>query len=125
MEAVKDPDPDAGFVAEPAAEPEAGRVAGQAAGSELSSFLDLLLIHQQCVLSLCLGYARDSAQAEEWAQEAYLKALKNASGLRDPGAAKVWLCRIAKHTCLDQLKRERLGREALAGAFIFPPPSRR
>jgi RNA polymerase sigma-70 factor (ECF subfamily) len=83
-----------------------------------TSLLDDLLSHRQCVFSLCLGYARDAAQAEEWAQEAYLKALKSAPGLRDPAAAKVWLCRIAKHTCLDGLKKERLDREALSLAGL-------
>ena len=75
--------------------------------------LDELLNHRDSVLWLCLGYARDPVQAEELAQEAYLKALKSVGSLKDHRAAKVWLCRIAKHTCLDYLKRERIGREAV------------
>ncbi|MBM3297836.1 MAG: sigma-70 family RNA polymerase sigma factor [Candidatus Aminicenantes bacterium] len=110
MEAVREREADS----KPEGAEGALEAASRRAQADPIPFLDGLLSHQHCVFSLCLGYARDAAQAEEWAQEAYLKALKNASGLRDAAAAKVWLCRIAKHTCLDGLKKERHDREALS-----------
>lgn len=123
MEAVMEADADLGPEATQAdasarargRSPAAARTDAESDSRDVAfpSLLDSLLSHQHCVFRLCLGYARDAAQAEEWAQEAYLKALRSAPSLKDPAAAKVWLCRIAKHTCLDGLKKERLDREAL------------
>ena len=69
--------------------------------------IDSLLIHQETVFQICLGFSRNYAEAEDLTQEAYLKACRSVRNLRNPLQAKEWLMRIAKNTCLDQQKKDR------------------
>ena len=43
-------------------------------------------------------------------QEIYLRALKKLDSLRDPDRKKEWLFRIARNTCLNHSRKERLFR---------------
>ena len=72
-----------------------------------SELLDSLLAHRDSIFLICLGFTRNHADAEEMAQEVFLKALKNSSSLKNLSLAKVWLSRIARNTCLDFLKRKK------------------
>ena len=73
-----------------------------------SGLLDSLLAHRDSIFLICLGFTRNHADAEEMAQEVFLKALKKSSSLKDRNMAKVWLSRIARNTCLDFLKRKKI-----------------
>jgi len=66
-----------------------------------------LLIHQETIFRICLGYSRNYVEAEDLAQEVYLKAYQSLPGLRDSSSAKDWLIRIAKNACLDRQKKLR------------------
>lgn len=68
---------------------------------------EMLLSYQELVFRLCLGFARDPAEAEDLSQEVYLKALKKIKTLKDPAVAKEWLLRITRNTCLDYQKKSR------------------
>ena len=72
-----------------------------------SELLDSLLAHRDRIFLICLGFTRNHADAEELAQEVFLKALKKSSFLKDQSLAKEWLFRIARNTCLDFLKRKK------------------
>jgi RNA polymerase sigma-70 factor (ECF subfamily) len=67
-----------------------------------------LLAYQETVFLICLGYSRNYAEAEDLAQEVYLKAYQSLPGLRDPALAREWLFRIAKNICLDHQKTTRV-----------------
>lgn len=60
------------------------------------------------VFKICLGFARNYADAEDLSQDVYLKALRKIGTVRTPRAARGWLLRIARNTCLDHRKRARL-----------------
>jgi RNA polymerase sigma-70 factor (ECF subfamily) len=49
------------------------------------------------------GMVHDPAEAEDLTQETFLRAFRHRDSLRDPGAARGWLYRIATHACLDRL----------------------
>lgn len=66
-----------------------------------------LFIHQETIFQICLGYSRNYAEAEDLAQEVYLKAYQRLPSLRDCSSAKDWLIRIAKNACLDRQKKLR------------------
>jgi RNA polymerase sigma-70 factor (ECF subfamily) len=66
-----------------------------------------LLIHQETIFRICLGYSRNYAEAEDLTQEVYLKAYQSLPNLRDSLSAKDWLIRIAKNACLDRQKKLR------------------
>jgi RNA polymerase sigma-70 factor (ECF subfamily) len=67
-----------------------------------------LLAHQETVFLICLGFSRNYAEAEDLAQEAYLRACRSLVKLREPRQAKEWLCRIARNVCLDHRKKARV-----------------
>jgi RNA polymerase sigma-70 factor (ECF subfamily) len=72
--------------------------------------LESLFVHRETVFRICLGFSRNYAEAEDLAQDVYLKAHRNLPRLKNPDLAREWLLRIAKNTCLDQRKTSRLRR---------------
>jgi RNA polymerase sigma-70 factor (ECF subfamily) len=69
-----------------------------------------LMAYQEDVFRICLGFSRNPQDAEDLAQESYLKALRKIGTVHEPGALRVWLLRIARNACLDQQKKRRLFR---------------
>ena len=81
-------------------------ISKEANSGEIMVF-ERLLIHQEIIFRICLGYSRNYAEAEDLAQEVYLKAYQSLPSLRDSSSAKDWLIRIAKNACLDRQKNLR------------------
>ncbi len=69
--------------------------------------IDDLLGWQETVFLICLGFTHNYWDAQELAQETYLQAQKRLYQLREPEAAKGWLCRLARNLCLDHLRRRK------------------
>jgi RNA polymerase sigma-70 factor (ECF subfamily) len=77
----------------------------------LASRWQVLLTHQELIFRICLGLCRDAADADDMAQETYCKAFAlrgKLVELNDDEHVKLWLCRVARTTCLDHLRREKL-----------------
>ncbi len=51
------------------------------------------------------GMVRDSSEAEDLTQEAFLRAHRERATLRDPGAMLSWLYQIATRVALDRLRQ--------------------
>jgi RNA polymerase sigma-70 factor (ECF subfamily) len=83
--------------------------------------VEALLAYRSTVFLICLGFARHRGDAEDLAQETYLHALRRLPQLRDETLLKAWLCRVARNTCLDHLRRARLRR--FVGLSEVPEPS--
>ncbi len=75
-----------------------------------SAFRDIVLRHQDKIFRLCAGMVGIS-DAEDAAQEAFLKAYKNLSRFDGRSQFSTWLYRIASNHCLDILKKRRSARE--------------
>lgn len=73
-----------------------------------------ILEKRKSVFWICLGYARDYIEAEELSQEVFFKAWIKIDSLRNPAKHREWLFRIARNTCFDHLKKQRL-RKLLGG----------
>ncbi len=73
-----------------------------------SQVFEELMTHQKKVFLICLGFSRNASDAQDLAQEVYLKAYKNIGTLADLSLAKFWLFRIARNTCLNFQKKHRL-----------------
>jgi RNA polymerase sigma-70 factor (ECF subfamily) len=69
-----------------------------------------LMLFQKKVFLICLGFSLNATDAQDLAQDVYLRAYKNIGTLIDPSVAKVWLFRIARNTCLNFRKKHRLDR---------------
>lgn len=81
-----------------------------ATGSRVVPDLELLLAHRETVFLVCLGYLRNRWDAEDMAQETYLRAHSRLRELRRPELARAWICRIARNACLDHLRRAKVRR---------------
>jgi len=82
--------------------------AGLRVGDRAGTSFENLLEHRESVFRICLGFSRNYVEAEDLAQEVYLKAYRNISALKDPAFSKEWLFRIAKNACLDRSKKTRI-----------------
>lgn len=72
-------------------------------------FEEMMTCHE-AVFRICLGFSRNPSDAEDLSQDVYLKAFKSLGRIRRPYAAKEWLFRIARTTCLDHQKKNRVSR---------------
>ena len=87
---------------------EGGKLAGAAAPApppdETSRLRNLIMPHIDAAYSLARFLARDPVAAEDIAQEALLKALRNIDSLR--GDVRPWLLAIVRNTFFDRRRRE-------------------
>ena len=90
-------------------------------------FEALLAEHQDRIFRLCASMLGDRRDAEDAAQEVFLKAYRSLDKFKGESAAGTWLHRIAANHCLDLL-RKRARRPAepltdeLAGRLFSRPP---
>jgi RNA polymerase sigma-70 factor (ECF subfamily) len=76
-----------------------------AAGGE-AAFAELVRRHQDKVLGLAYRYSRDRQDAEELAQEVFLKVWRHARSFRGESLFSTWLYRLAVNTCLNFKQRQ-------------------
>lgn len=70
----------------------------------------LYLAHFNYVRAACLKVMRNVDDAEEVAQDVFLRLLKPHSGFQGNSQARSWLYRIAINECLMRLRREATGK---------------
>ncbi len=79
----------------------------RALAGDQQAFTHLVEIYQRPVYNLCYRMLGNSGDAEDAAQEAFLRAYKALSRY-DPGRSfATWLLSIASHYCIDQLRKRR------------------
>jgi RNA polymerase sigma-70 factor, ECF subfamily len=64
------------------------------------------------ILRYVRGLVRNPTEAEDVAQETFLRAYRARDELRDPQARLTWLYRIATHVCFDRLRQRKRRPEA-------------
>ena len=77
---------------------------------ETADLHERMMSYQEDIFRVCLGFSRNAQDAEDLSQEVYLKAFRRIGTVRESGALRAWLLRIARNTCLDHQKRGRLFR---------------
>ena len=80
---------------------------------DANAFERLVREHQHMVYCVALSFCKDSASAEDVAQEAFLKAYRSVDEMREPARLKTWLYSIARFTAIDWLRRRQ--REPVLG----------
>ena len=81
------------------------------AGGDASCLGTLFERHNRGVYQYCRQMTRNSAQAEDLAQEVFLRILRKAGSFRRQGSFKAWLFNIARNVTLDHLRKaKRAGR---------------
>ncbi len=69
--------------------------------------------HKGFVFSLCLKIVKNREDAEELAQDVFLKAFQSLGSFRRNARFSTWLYRIAYHSALNKLKKKKLVQESL------------
>ncbi len=76
-------------------------------------FAELVRRHQSHVFAILFRYERDHQKLEDLAQETFLKAWRSLAQFDSRAPFQHWLSRIAVHTALDHLRRERRQRNEI------------
>lgn len=72
---------------------------------EESAFEELLLKYQDRIYNLCRHMLGNSSDAEDAAQDTFIKAHQKLKDFKPEASLYTWLYRIAVNTCLDYKKR--------------------
>ena len=71
------------------------------------AFSELVRRHQHLVYNVSYRFMRDTAQAEDMAQEAFLKAYRLLHGFRGDCSFTTWMYRVTSSVCLTELGRRK------------------
>ena len=79
----------------------------QAIDGNSESYGELVNRYQHEVRNLARAIVKDFQNAEDLAQDAFIKAYHSLSDLKEPEKYGGWICTILRHTCLDFLRSGR------------------
>ncbi len=79
-----------------------------ALGGDQDAFAELVYTYQDSVYNLCYRMLYDRGEAEDAAQEAFLRAFLNLQRYDPARSFKTWLLTIASNYCIDRIRRRRL-----------------
>lgn len=68
---------------------------------------ELVIAYQKRVAAFIYTIIAPSNDVEDLCQAVFIKMLRSLGSLRDPEQFESWLFRMAKHACLDQLRRRK------------------
>lgn len=94
-------------------DPDAALMVAFQRGNE-SAFRTLFERHARSMVAFCHSFVRDSARAEELAQEVFLKLHQSAPRYQPSARFKTFLYRIASNHCLNELRRGEYGARTAA-----------
>ena len=103
---------------------EAELIARARAGDE-SAFTVLVEAYQSAIYNLCYRMLGDAAEAEDAAQEAFLRAYSRLSSYDTSRPFKTWLFSIASHHSIDRLRKRRLIWLSIEDEPLAPHPALR
>jgi RNA polymerase sigma-70 factor (ECF subfamily) len=87
--------------------PSAALVAAAQAGDR-AAFATLVERYRETVFAYAFARTASREEAEDLAQETFVRAYQGLRGLRQPGTWEAWLMRIARNLCNDLLRRRRV-----------------
>ena len=96
---------------------EAQLVAACRAGDR-EAYMQLVEHHYRSIFAFCLGQMGNAHDAEDAAQEVVLRGFRHMRKLRSDSEIRPWLLRIARNLCLDQFRRNRQIRKAIAAREV-------
>lgn len=72
-----------------------------------SAFAELVREHQSMVYSTARYFLRDSAVAEDLAQEVFIHLYQNLASIESSAHLKFWLRKVTGHRCIDFARRQK------------------
>jgi RNA polymerase sigma-70 factor, ECF subfamily len=77
-----------------------------ARSGDSAAFATLIDRYERTALSVAYGCVRDAATASDLTQEAFLRAWRRLSELKEPARFGAWLCRIVRNLAADHVRRK-------------------
>lgn len=75
------------------------------ASGDAAAFEEIVRAYQGRIVTLCRYLLGNAADADDAAQDVFVKAFKNLRNFRPEAALYTWLYRIAVNTCIDRRRR--------------------
>jgi RNA polymerase sigma-70 factor, ECF subfamily len=94
----------------------------QAQRGNSEAFSKLVEACQTPVFNLCYRMLNDPYEAEDAAQETFLRAFNNLRQFDNQRSFLTWLLSIAAHYCIDQIRKRRMNLLSLDDAVYLDPP---
>lgn len=82
---------------------ESERLAADFLGGDRRAFDRLVLLHQEMVFSLCFRLMGDYDDADDCAQEVFIKVHRHLGGFRFESSFRTWLYRVTVNTCRNRI----------------------
>lgn len=79
----------------------------QVASGEYEAFEELVRRHQSTAIGLAYNLVNNTSRAEEIAQEAFLKILRNAESYEPSASFKTYLSRVVSRLCYDHSEKNK------------------
>lgn len=76
---------------------------------EAAAFNDIVLKYQDRIFNLCIYMLRDAHDAQDAAQDCFIKACRALHDFSPDASLYTWLYRIAMNTCLDSRRKRSRG----------------
>ncbi len=95
---------------------------GQALKGNTEAFTQLVEAYQTPVYNLCYRMLGDAYEAEDAAQETFLRAYMNIQKYDRARSFSTWLLSIAAHYCIDQIRKRRMILISLDDNPLVDPP---
>jgi len=77
------------------------------------AYAELVKDHSARIFAICFSMLSNREDAEDITQQAFLKGFSDIKQLRDISKFGAWITQIAKHMCMDLLRRRKLNKTAL------------
>jgi RNA polymerase sigma-70 factor (ECF subfamily) len=88
------------------------------------AFTQLVEAYQRPVYNLCYRMLGDPDEAEDAAQETFLRVYQNIKRYDNERPFSTWLLSIAAHLCIDQLRKRRMVLISMDATPYLDPPDR-
>lgn len=106
------------------AEPSNEVLVQAARRGDRAAFSSLMARHRELVFAYALARLGDREEAEDVAQETFVRAYLSLPRLRQAGGWQAWLLQITRNLCSDTLRRKRVRRtEAIDPNWLSADPS--
>ncbi len=69
------------------------------------SIEDIIRLYQDKVYNTCLGFLKNEEEAEDIAQEIFIKVYKNLDRFQGNSSLSTWIYRITVNQCLEELRK--------------------
>src|SRR6201747_755064 len=91
----------------------------QTLGGNQSAYADLIKRHQRFVFTLAMRFAKGREDAEEIAQDCFIKAYKSLASFQQQSKFSTWLYSIVYTTAMTFLRKKRVDTDSINDESVY------